>query len=160
MEEFHRSHPWSKIWTWTKCARTQICAAKSTPPAAGSTSATERRSGPRRGMRVGLDLTYCLSKGSSKHAVVDRDRLFGDQPAVIGGEEQREIGDVLRRDQVGQALRGACRLDLRFGLKPQLALALGEHSAGRDRVDPDAVRPQRPGERIGETNDRCLGRGI
>ena len=38
-------------------------------------------------------------------------------------------------------MRGACRLDLRLGLKPQLALALGEHGARRDRVDPDAVRP-------------------
>jgi hypothetical protein len=43
-------------------------------------------------------------------------------------------------------LRRACRLDLRFGLKSQLSLALGEHGARRDRVDPDAVWPQRPGE--------------
>ena len=111
-------------------------------------------------MRVRLDLIYFRSKGSSKYAGVDRDRLLGDQPAVVGGEEQREIRDVVRRDQVGQALRRACRLDLRFGLKPQLALALGEHGAGCDRVDPDAVRPQRPGERIGEADDRRLGRGI
>jgi hypothetical protein len=58
-------------------------------------------------------------RGSSKYAGVDRDRLLGDQSAVVGGEEQREIRDVLRRNQVGQALRRACRLDLRFGLKPQ-----------------------------------------
>jgi hypothetical protein len=38
-------------------------------------------------------------------------------------------------NQVGQALRRACRLDLRFGLKPQLALAFGEHCAGRNVLD-------------------------
>ena len=45
-----------------------------------------------------LDLIYFHAKGSLKHAGVDRDRLLGDQPAVVGGEEQREIRDVLRRN--------------------------------------------------------------
>ena len=59
--------------------------------------------------------------GLLKHAGVDRDRLLGDQPAVVGSEEEREIGDVVRRDQVGQTLCCAGRLDLRLALKPQLA---------------------------------------
>jgi hypothetical protein len=46
------------------------------------------------------------------------------------------------------------------GARDNLALALGENGAGRDRVDPDAVRPQRPGERIGEADDRRLGNEI
>ena len=46
-------------------------------------------------MQVRLDLIYFRSKGSSKHAGVDRDRLLGDQPAVVGGEEhgEHEFGD-------------------------------------------------------------------
>ena len=85
---------------------------------------------------------WMVDKGLDPGRAAEHGFLNSERP--VGGEQQREIREVIRRDQVGQALRRAGRLDLRFGLKPQLALALGENGAGRDCVYPDAVRPQRP----------------
>ena len=75
------------------------------------------------------------AKGSLKHAGVDRDCLLGDQPAVVGGEEQREIRG--RTKPLLRALKGEALTPPPWWLMRQAGRYLPEYRSIR------ACRPAR-----------------
>src|SRR5213080_219891 len=89
-------------------------------------------------------------------APVDLKALARNALALVGRQKQRQTCDVAWRHRIGNGLTRAKFSDLLLVRKPQPTLALGDHHAGRNRVDPNAVCSNQPGQRVGETDDRRL----
>ena len=95
----------------------------------------------------------------SAQAAVDDQALFGDHRAVVGGEKQRHPRDFVRQQHPMQALPVDERLEIGFA-DPEPALALRADGARRDGVDANIVLAERPGEAVGQADDRGFGRRI
>src|SRR5687767_10284537 len=101
-------------------------------------------------------------------AAADRDRLAGDVPPGRGGEVERDVGDVLRRDggleahafdHLGAHVLG--RNAERLGLRRDHAVdAVALDDAGLDAVDAHLVRAGLGGEALGEADHRPLRRRV
>src|SRR4030095_14403378 len=96
---------------------------------------------------------------------VDVPRLTGDVIALLGGEEQRQAGDVIgARDAAGG--RHAYHRRGRIALGERVLAARGRFAAARidaagtDRVDGDAVRRQLLGQHLREPDDPELRRRV
>src|SRR3982751_4255759 len=106
----------------------------------------------------GADLYDSGSFHGLAETSVDLKTLARDAPALIGGEEQRHVRDVVGRHRVGNGLTRAQLGDRLVVRVPQPALTLRDHHPWRYRVDADAVGPERPGQGVGEADDRGLCR--
>src|SRR5258708_29536372 len=76
-------------------------------------------------------------------ASVDLEALARNALALVGRQKQRQTCDVVGRHRIGNSLTRANFSDLLLVREPQLTLALGDHHAGRDGVDANAVGPDR-----------------
>src|ERR1700732_2628 len=83
-------------------------------------------------------------------ASVDLEALARNALALVGRQEQRQTCDVVGRHRIGNSLTRANFSDLLLVREPEPALALGEHHAGRDGVDANAVGSDQPSQGVGE----------
>ena len=88
-------------------------------------------------------------RSGMRPAAIGEDILAGDGAAGVAGEEKHDIGDVLRLEQVGHALRAPDESLNRWG-DELLQLAFGHDPARRDGIHADAARSEFAGERPGE----------
>lgn len=116
----------------------------------------------RKSFELKLDLARPTSAGAERPAPsltqssIDLKALPRDARALVGGQEQRQARDVVGRYRIRNGLAGAQFGDLPLVRVPEPALAFGDHHAGRDRVDANAIGTDQTGERVGEADDRRL----
>src|SRR5256885_14899393 len=106
-----------------------------------------------------LGSRYSITPSYLAKAPVDLKALARNALALVGRQKQRQTCDVAGRHRIGNGLTRAKFSDLLLVRKPQPTLALGDHHAGRNRVDPNAVCSNQPGQRVGETDNRRLRGG-
>src|SRR5215468_6633220 len=97
---------------------------------------------------------------SDLEASVDLKALARNALALVGRQEQRQACDVIGRHRVGNGLTRAKFSDLLLVRIPQPTLAIRDHHAGRDGVDAYAVGSDQPSQRVGESDNRRLRRGV
>src|SRR3954470_21464175 len=99
--------------------------------------------------------TFVGSLISSPPSRVDEIFVSGNEPRIVGGEEQGQSGDVVG-DQAAVEALGVD--DLRLALRRVPAqVPRGADIAGDDAGHSDIIWPELAGERAGEALDRRLG---
>src|SRR5215203_4823267 len=89
-------------------------------------------------------------------ASVDLKALARNALALVGRKEQRQARDIAGRYRIGNSLTRAKFSDLLFVREPQSTLTIGDHHARRNRIDPNAVGSNQPGQRVREADNRSL----
>src|SRR6202142_393606 len=87
-------------------------------------------------------------------ASVDLEALARYALALVGRQKQRQTCDVVGRHRIGNSLARAKFNDLLLVREPQPTLTLGDHHAGRDGVDANAVGSDQLRQGVGETDNR------
>src|SRR5438105_8751963 len=98
-----------------------------------------------------------LSPQAHHLAAVDHDGCAGQEAAGVGSQQQQRAVEVaLLAEPPGRDLPG----DLRALFSQKLAVDLGDHIAGRNRIDPHAPEGELERQRLGELDDTGLGNAI
>src|SRR5215469_11910311 len=85
----------------------------------------------------------------------DRDALASHPPGLVGGEKERNLGDVLGLANSPHWKGEAERLRT-FGAQARRGEAFSLGHAGRDGVDPDSLASKLSGELARDRVDRAL----
>src|SRR6185295_20311388 len=108
--------------------------------------ATRRRLLPAGGVRGGEP---CRLEKASREAAVDHHGRAGDVAGAVGGEEARDVAELLRRAPATD--RNLLQVGLGRALRIKLCKTRRVDSAGSDAVDRDAPRAELAGQRLRPT---------
>src|SRR5688572_2072196 len=94
------------------------------------------------------------SVSGAKEPTVHGDSLAGDEAGVLGGEEERGLGNVGTLGETPE--RDACDGLLSEARRKQVVRHRRIHHGGRDRIDPDSLRAQLAAQTLGERDHTRL----